>query len=193
MAIRWARSTFLAVIGKEGAGLHRGVVGDDHVPPAGDRADAVRPRRPPARRPTRRTSRQPAHRPSSKKRRARIEQLRDPLAGRQPAFGVLPLDGRRAAAQANLLFLADAVPPAGQARSRAGRHGRACGFRRSQTENSVVSVWEKDALRAGACTTFPVGLFVLKFRRNCTLRRPTANPANHGTAVAFIACPITPR
>ena len=89
---------------KKRAGFHRGVVGDDHVPPAADRAD----RRHHARR--RRAAPvgiHPVRRPQAQlqQRRAGIDELRDPLAGRQPPLGMLPLDRRRPAPQANLRLL----------------------------------------------------------------------------------------
>ncbi len=95
----------LAGHGEEGAGLDRGVVGDDHHVPALDGTDpgddagrrgaapfAVHaPRRPQA---------------QLEEVRAGVEQPGDALAGRKPALGVLALDRLSAAALANHVLLA---------------------------------------------------------------------------------------
>ncbi len=85
---------------KEGPGLHRGVVGDDHLPPAGHDAHAADdPRRGCA-------APLAVHLPAGPEAdfqpgRVGIQQPPDPLSGRQSALGMLPVDGRRAAAQLN--------------------------------------------------------------------------------------------
>ena len=90
---------------EERAGLDRGVVGDDHDPPARDRADAGDDAR----------RRGPAplgvHAPRGpqaqlEELRAGIEEAGDALAGGEAALGVLALDGLGAAAVADGFFLA---------------------------------------------------------------------------------------
>ena len=108
MAMRWARSTFLHGHREERAGLHGGVVGDDHHAPARDRADAGDDAR------RHRAAPLGVHVPRGpqaqlEEGRAGVDQLGDALAGGEPALLVLALDGLGAAAEADGLLLLEEV------------------------------------------------------------------------------------
>ena len=96
----------MAVIGKNDAGLHRGVVGDDHEVASTDLANA---RHDPC---CRRTTPFRVHLKRGidaelQKLRLRIHELRNSLPCGQPAFLMLSLDGRAAATFRDLQF----IPP----------------------------------------------------------------------------------
>ena len=104
MAMRWARSTFLQVIGKNAPALTVASLAmimtrrPATVPmPVTTPADGAPPHS--AYMP------QAAHRPSSKKVGAGVDEPGDALAGGEPALLVLAVDGLRAAALADVCFL----------------------------------------------------------------------------------------
>ena len=102
--MRWARSTFLAVAGKNApaftvASLAMIMCRRPAIVPMPVMTPAA------GAPPQSAYIPQAAHRPSSKNVRARIDQLFDPLAGSQAMLFVLPLDGRLPAAKSNIGFL----------------------------------------------------------------------------------------
>ena len=125
--MRWARISFLAVLGKKCAGFHGRVVRDDHARNAGDIADA-------------RDSAGGGNaapllihfvggpKLEFEKGRTGIEQLADPLAREQSTHLVLPvLAGLAAAFAQNVLFPGDrgaALAQTFRRRSRRSRHDR---------------------------------------------------------------------
>ena len=93
---------------EERAGLHRGVVGDDHHAAAGDRADAGDDAG------RRRAAPLGVHAPRGPQAEFEevgvgVDELGDALAGGEPALLVLALDGLRAAAEADRGFLGGEV------------------------------------------------------------------------------------
>ncbi len=89
---------------KEGPGFDRGVVGDDHLPPAGDRADA---RDHASRRRAPELFVHPPAGPQAKleERAAWVDESLDSLAGGEPTLGMLALDRLAPAAENDLGFL----------------------------------------------------------------------------------------
>ena len=123
MAIRCARSTFLAVAGKNApaftvASLAMIMCRRPAIVPMPQTTPAA------GAPPHSAYISQPAHRPSSSQGVSASSSSFKPVAGEQPPLGVLPLDGLLAAAQRKLLLRRPpAGEPVGSAWGRVGRHG----------------------------------------------------------------------